>query len=166
MFVRVTSYRSPSLSISPAGSDFGALAWKKLSDPEKNVIHAGMARLNQQCRGKSTARRHTGKYERLFNVVGVSLPRRDSRGLLRSVVQHPPHLSRVQIGCATGCRGGSESASDAMGASMTGEGEVSPSHGHRHPSSDVVAECHGIQESSATDAEQLPRAAGTTAQPG
>ena len=112
----------------------------------EHVVDAGPAELDEQRRGDAVARRHAAEHEGLLDVIGVALPGRDARRLLRGVVEQPAHLLRVEAGAAAGGRRRAERAGDAVRAAVALVSKLDAAHRHRDPRADVVAERHGAEE--------------------
>ena len=94
-----------------------------------------------------------------FSMWSVSRPHaRDARRLLRGVVEHPPHLLRVEAGRARRRppprRTHRRCECVLWWLSFR---NFDAAHRHRHARADVVAERHGAQEARSVDAELLAR---------
>jgi hypothetical protein len=100
-------------------------------------------------------RRHAAEDKSLFDVIGVTPPGRDTRGLLCGIVEHPEYPARVESGGA-GRRGCSaKGPAYAWRAQAALVAERGAAHGHEHPSADVVAECHCAKGTCTVNAEFL-----------
>src|SRR5258708_15090352 len=80
----------------------------------KYIVDAGCAILDQDGDRDGVTCRHAPEDKGLLNVLGITLPCRNARGLLCGVVQQIAHLLRTEIGGTTCCGRGPEVARDAM----------------------------------------------------
>ena len=113
---------------------------EEVISPREDVVHACAADLDQQGSGHAIARRHSGEYEGFLDVIGVALPGRDAGRLLGRVIQQPAHLLCVQSCRATGGRGRSECARDAVRALVALIHSDATAHHHGDARPDVVTQ--------------------------
>jgi hypothetical protein len=116
-----------------------------------DVVDPIPAGLNQQRGGDPAARRHAAEDEALLDVVGIAIPRSDARGLLRGVIQQPPHLLGVELGGTPRRRGSAECAGDTMRALVSFRDARTKSD--QDARANVVAEGNGAYEMHAADPE-------------
>src|ERR1700730_2039585 len=111
--------------------------------------------MNHHGAGDSVARRRACKVEGLLNMVWITLPQDEPRGLLGGVVQQPAHLLGVQTRPATSGGGGSKRCGDTVGTPVTRVLIGLGAQGHRDPRPDVIAEGYSAQQMRPVDAELL-----------
>src|SRR6195256_6717739 len=113
---------------------------EKIVSAGEDVVYAGPARLNQQGRGDSVARRSSGKHETFLDMIGIALPSRDAGSFLRGVVEQPAHLLGVQISRAAGSGSSAEISGDAMGGPVSFDSIFLATPRHRHAVPAVVSQ--------------------------